>query len=28
LRMRVLTVPQQKIEPTWDDLTMSKRRGS
>ena len=26
LRMRVLTVPQQKIEPTWDDLTMSKRR--
>jgi hypothetical protein len=27
LRMRVLTVPQQKIEPTWDDLTMSKRRG-
>ncbi|MBX3251194.1 MAG: hypothetical protein KF901_28715 [Myxococcales bacterium] len=25
LRMRVLTVPHQRIEPTWDDLTTSRR---
>ncbi|HJK93097.1 MAG TPA: hypothetical protein RMH85_03740 [Polyangiaceae bacterium LLY-WYZ-15_(1-7)] len=26
LRLRVLTVPQKRIEPTWDDLTESWRR--
>ena len=28
LRMRVLTVPQQKVERTWDDFTLPKPRRS